>query len=277
MSEIAPVILAVLLWWFGTGLVLALDSLPQRTFRWSMLAATVLLVAALYGLFLTASDPTPRGAYLAFTFGLIVWAWLELGFLTGTVTGPRKSPCPAGCSGPAHFGHAVQAILYHELAIILAAGAIAALTWNAPNRVGLATFAILWVMRQSAKLNLHFGVPNLSDGLLPEHLAYLKSFFRRRPMNLLFPVSITAATTLTAMLVQRALDAPPGSFEWTAYALLAALSGLAVLEHWLLVLPLPVEALWAWGTSRRESRSRPSARDHAPLESAAVRSAGDLS
>ena len=278
MAEFAiPLLVAVFVWWFGTGLVLLLDGLPRQTFRWSMLGATLVLALAVYGIVATRADATPLGAYVAFTCGVLIWGWVELAFLTGLVTGPRKTGCEPHCGGLAHFGHAIQAILYHELAILLAGAVIFALTTGQPNRVGFGTFAILWVMRQSAKLNMFFGVPNLSESLLPAHLAHLTSYFRRRPMNLLFPVSITGATALTAMLVERAFDAAPGTYEFTAHALLATLSGLAVIEHWLLVLPLPVEALWAWGTRKRAAPSRRAAHDHAPLESAAVRSAGDLS
>ena len=37
-----PVLYALFVWWFSTGLILYLDGLPRRTFRWSMLGATVL-------------------------------------------------------------------------------------------------------------------------------------------------------------------------------------------------------------------------------------------
>jgi putative photosynthetic complex assembly protein 2 len=43
-----PVLYALFLWWFSTGLILYLDGLPRRSFRWSMLVATGLLGAALY-------------------------------------------------------------------------------------------------------------------------------------------------------------------------------------------------------------------------------------
>ena len=39
---------------------------------------------------------------------------------------------------------------------------------------------------------MFLGVPNLTEEFLPEHLHYLKSFLSRKPMNLLFPVSVTA-------------------------------------------------------------------------------------
>ena len=40
-----PALHGLLIWWFSTGLILFLDGLPKRTFRWSMAAATVLLIA----------------------------------------------------------------------------------------------------------------------------------------------------------------------------------------------------------------------------------------
>ncbi|MCX7891302.1 MAG: putative photosynthetic complex assembly protein PuhE [Burkholderiales bacterium] len=250
-----PVAYALFVWWFATGLVLLLDGLPRRTYRWSMLGATALLGAALYGLAATAADATVAGAYVAFTCGVLVWAWQEVAFLTGFLAGPRRTACPRGCDGWRHFGHAIQAILYHELAILAAAAAVVALTWGAPNQVGAWTFLILWVMRQSAKLNLFLGVRNLGLEFLPDHLAYLASFFRQRPMNLLFPVSVTAATWVLALMAERALAPSATPFEVAGLALCGALLGLAILEHWFLVLPLPVAALWQWGLKSRASRT----------------------
>jgi putative photosynthetic complex assembly protein 2 len=49
-DHILPVLYTLFLWWFSTGLIVWLDGLPQRTFRWSLGAATLLATAALYGL-----------------------------------------------------------------------------------------------------------------------------------------------------------------------------------------------------------------------------------
>ena len=62
--------------------------------------------------------------------------------------------------------------LYHELAIIGSAIAIVALTWHQPNQIGMWTFMVLWWMHQSAKLNVFFGVRNLNEEFLPEHLTF---------------------------------------------------------------------------------------------------------
>lgn len=261
--ELGPVTVAavavgfvVVLWWASTGLVLYLDGLPRRTFRWSLGAATVLAAAALAGLADTRDDTTISGAGIAFVSALAVWGWNELAFLTGAITGPNRRACPPGLAGWRHFAAATGSILWHELAIAASALAVFAATSGGDNRVGLWAFLILWVMRLSTKLNVFLGVPNLSEEFLPDHLKYLASFFRRRPMNLLFPVSVTATTGLFIALAAEALAATD-PHAVTAATLLAALTGLALLEHWFLVLPIPAMELWRWGLKSRSARADP--------------------
>jgi putative photosynthetic complex assembly protein 2 len=205
---------------------------------------------------LRAADPSVGGAYTAFSCAILVWGWLEMAFLMGYITGPRKSACATPCSGWRHFLHASQAVIYNELATALATGAVYFMSLGMPNRLALWTILILWTMRISAKLNLFFGVPNLGEGFLPAHLQYLKSFFRKRAMNFLFPLSITASTVALALLIERYASAD-GDFQSVSYALSASLLSLAVLEHWFMVLPLPSERLWAWALrAERPARRR---------------------
>jgi len=246
MSEFAvPAGYAVLVWWFTTGIILFLDGLPQRTFRWSMGAATVVLIVAGYVLRSSCTDMSPNGAYIAFSCAILVWGWLEMSFLMGFITGPRRHSCADRCSGWGHFLHATQAIIYNELATLLVAVVILAATWQAPNRYALWTYLVLWGMRLSAKLNLFLGVPNIGDKFLPAHLQYLKSFFKKRPMNFLFPLSISASTIVLTLLSQKYL-ATDDAFKATGYALIISLLALAVIEHWFMVLPLPSEKMWQW-------------------------------
>ena len=112
-------------------------------------------------------------------------------------------------------------------------------------------------MRLSAKLNLFLGVPFLNDDLLPERLGHLKSYFLRRPMNAFFPVAVTASTILATLLAAQALQAKT-EFGATAFLLLATLVALAVLEHWFMVVPVPVRAIWEWSMgSRPDAQARP--------------------
>lgn len=253
MSAIAlPVLVALLAWWLATGAILFLDGLPRSTYRHSLAAASILALVALAGLFITRDDATVAGAYAAFAGGLMIWAWQEMAFLMGFVTGPRKHACAPGCRGWRHFLHGVHALLHHELALLAGGALVIALTWGGANPVGLWTYVALWVMRQSAKLNLFLGVRNLGESLLPEHLHYLKGYFRRRAMNPLLPVSVLLSGGLAVLLTVTALAPEATPFQVTAQLLLAALLALAAIEHLFLVLPVPLDALWQWAMRARQ-------------------------
>jgi putative photosynthetic complex assembly protein 2 len=249
-----PILFALFVWWFSTGAIIFLDNLPRKTFRYSMIGATLVFAASAYGLAASSGDVSLRGAYVAFTFGMFAWGWQEISFYMGFVTGPRKQACPEGCSGWAHFGHAIQTSLWHELAIIGSAAIIVALTWGQPNQIGTWTFMVLWWMHQSAKLNVFLGVRNLNEEFLPEHLGFLKGFLTKKPMNLLFPISVTVSTVICVYLVQAARAPGATAFAASGFTFLATMMGLAILEHWFLVLPLPAAKLWHWGLRSRAVR-----------------------
>lgn len=248
MSEIGlPLLVAIFVWWLSTGVILYLDGLGRSSFRWSMAGASLLSVVAFWGLYVTSTWDTPSGAYLAFLAALMIWGWNEMAFLMGYLSGPRRTPCPPDSNGFQRFKHASETIMDHELGILASAVLIGVVTWDAPNQFGLWTFAILWIMRLSTKINIFLGAPNIPDEFLPAHLSYLASYFRRRPMNGLFPIAITSATLFTAFLVHMAIGAEAASLQRTGYVLLTTLMALAVLEHWLLYVPLSATRLWGWG------------------------------
>lgn len=254
---ILPVLFVLLAWWGSTGLIFWLDGLPRRTFRWSMLGATVVLVVAFLGLAELRDDTTTSGAYLGFACGLGAWAWHEMAFLMGVLSGPRRLPCSPDARGLARFVEAVQAVLWHEIGILATAAAMVLVTMNAPNQVGTWIFVVLAGMRLSTKLNLFLGVRNRNEELLPLHLRYVGSYFGRQPLNALFPVSVTIATLLSAAVIQRLLAPGIDDFGRSACSLLATLLVLATLEHWFLVLPLPVNELWRWGLGSRGREAAP--------------------
>jgi len=253
----------LVVWWGSTGLIIYLDGLRRETFRWTMLGATTLLLVALFGLHALSRQADAAGAWLGFVCGLLCWAWIEIAFLTGLVTGPNRTPCPPGTRGWPRLRAALGAILWHELAIVAMAGAILAVSWGGSNQVGLWTFLAFLVMRQSAKLNVYLGVRNLSEAFLPDHLRYLESFFARRRMNLLFPVSVLAGLGACALLVAAAFDPAATRHEAIGYTLLASLVALGLLEHVFMVLPIPADGLWRWSLNSRAAREqapqRPSA------------------
>jgi putative photosynthetic complex assembly protein 2 len=257
VTYVLPILFALFVWWFSTGAIIYLDGLPVRTFKWSMIGATAAFAVALYGLSVSSADTTVQGAYLAFASALVAWGWHEISFYMGYVTGPRRHACSEGCSGWTHLGHALQVSLWHELAIIVSFAIVAALTWGQANEIGLWTFVILWWMHESARLNVVLGVRNVNAHFLPPHLGYLKSFLNQKPMNLLFPVSVTVSTVICAVLAtEAALTADP--FKQAGYTFLATMMTLAILEHWFLVLPVPAEAMWNWSMKSRQTARQPS-------------------
>lgn len=260
MAAVAgPILYALLLWWFSTGAILFLDGLPRSTHRWSMLAATVLLLPAVAALVLAGQMPSVAGAYLGFTAALLIWGWIEMSFLMGFVTGPRRSACPTDARGWRRFGCAIEAIAHHEL---LLAAALTAVFWvglPAENPIGAWTFLALWLMRLSTKLNIFLGVRNLNEGWLPDHLSYLASYFSYRRMNPLFPFSIAASMLAVWWVFGAAIGAEPGTMEAAGFLLVGTLLALGLLEHCFLLLPITLDGLFRWGF-----RSRPAAGRQAP-------------
>lgn len=243
---ISAILYSAFVWWFSTGVIFYLNKRPSSTFRWSLLGGTIVLFAALYGLWISAGQETVIAAYTAFTCGLIIWGWHTMTYYMGIITGPRREPCPQNCRPHERFFYAFATGLYHELAIVVTVVLIAWLTWDQPNQFGLWTFLLLWGMHVSAKLNVFLGIRNLNVEFIPDRLEYLTSYFRQKPMNLLFPFSITAGTVLTTLLIQQALLPELGASITIGFVLLATLSALAVIEHWFMILPIPAEALWRW-------------------------------
>jgi putative photosynthetic complex assembly protein 2 len=241
-----PTVFVLLAWWFSTGAILYLDQLPAKTYTISMSGATALAIGALMMLAVSSHSATAANAYIGFSAALIIWGWQEMAFLMGFITGSRKSPCPPDATEMQKFLYATETILYHELALVISVLVLFAATWAQPNQIGAYTFFILWVMRLSAKLNLFFGVRNRYESFLPAHMIYLKTYFGQRSINLLFPVVVTASSVIAFVLWQDALAPGASGFEHAGYSLLATLLTLAVLEHWFLIIPLPVEKMWKW-------------------------------
>ncbi len=263
MDIATAALFAIFIWWFTTGAILYVDGLPTRTFDTTMASATVLLVPVLIGFGQTAGMATVEGAYYAFLCGLLCWAWQEIALYTGYLTGPCKTPAEPGLKGWPRFYKATLAILYHEIAILVMGVALIFMAWDAPNQIGLWTYLVLWIMRLSAKLNIFLGVRNPAAEFLPDHVAYLQSYFGTAPMNLLFPVSVTLSTIATVWIFHGAFAANATEFQLVGLTLIATLMALAVLEHWFLVIPLPATQLWAWGLASRTPHDNAAAASHA--------------
>jgi putative photosynthetic complex assembly protein 2 len=179
------------------------------------------------------------------------------------VTGPSREHCPANCTGWQKFRLAFRAILYHELALLASGLAIVAVTWQSANQIGALTFLVLWTMRLSSKLNLFLGVESLNTEFLPQHLAFIGSFFTKARMNGLFPISITASTATVVLLMAHAWRADTSAYESIGFTLLGTLLALAVLVH---VPPPSCRGALVMGSSIATPRDSP------PLKAARARS-----
>ena len=255
MNVVAPAIVyALFVWWFSTGLVLLLVLRRRAIVRAGLVGGALLLPVCLYVLAKSSAQSDVWGAYVAFTAAILLWGTQEIAFLAGTLTGPRPLPCPAGVTGVTRVRYAVMSILYHEVALAACGLAVFAVDRGGPNQVGTLTFAVLWVMRVSAKLNLFLGVPVLNDGFMPAPIAYARSYFRRGPVNGFMPVAMLAAVIATYVMIAAALDPGAGPTGEAGGILVASLLVLAIVEHVFMVVPLPIERLWAWSTRRWSTR-----------------------
>lgn len=271
---LAPALAIIVAWWASTAMLLVLVGRSKRARRTTLLVLSVGASAALAASWALRSDESVLGAYAGVAAGLVIWAWHEFSFLGGFVTGPRRIACPEDASGWRRFRYGAAALAHHEVALGATLAGLLLISAGAANQAALWTFALLFGMRLSAKLNLFLGVAHVGAALLPSHLAYIASYFRRAPMNPLMPVSLLAGAALTAHLLQAAqIAATPGAAVQAA--LLAALAALAVLEHALMVAPAGPggggwdDTLWRWALKARAASelSASSTNDEHPSDS----------
>ena len=237
--------MVTLLWFVSTGLVAAINHRLRQSFGRALIIAGICAFSGLGMLVLTAHSTAVWATYVSFVGGLLIWSWHEISFLTGAVTGSHRDECPLEAKGWQRFSLATMALIHHEIALAMTAGLLLSLASVTVNPTGAYTFALLLIFRLSSKLNIYWGVPNMSDELLPAHLAYLKSYFgprRLRPMLVVTTLLIVALAGYFALEAMRADQAN----ETVQAGLLCCLCLLAALEHLFLAIPFRDSALWGW-------------------------------
>ena len=114
MSALA-IALTVALWWGSTGLIALLVRRGPRHFPALLAVASVVAVLGLAVLVVLRDATDAAGAFAAFCAALALWAWIEITFLTGAITGPvRALPPGMPRRGWRHALAAFTAILWHE-------------------------------------------------------------------------------------------------------------------------------------------------------------------
>lgn len=249
MTFWTPALIALFAWWFSTGAILwvvkSADNAGLAARKRAVWAGLPILCLGVAGFWITRETLTPLAVYGAFLSALAIWGWIELAFLVGIITGPNRTALPEGKPEWERFIRAWGTIAYHEMLLAGACISLFLIAWNSTNTFGMWTFGALFFARVSAKLNLFLGVPKINIEFLPRALAHLPSHFRRRALNWLFPVSITLLTFAVACWLERFYAAESAGTA-TGFALLSAITGLALFEHWMMVLPIPDEKLWRW-------------------------------
>ncbi len=259
MEYAAPILFALGTWWLSTVLMMWRSQRASPGCRGTMAFMTLLALAGLVATVWTRNWTGVAGAYLGFLSGIAVWAWHEMSYFLGVVTGPRARACPPDVPATRRLSLGIQASLWHELAIVATAALLALLTWGAANTTALLTFTVLWLMRWSAKLNIFLGVRNLHQEFWPDHLRYLGSYVHTARMNALFPVSMALAALALAWLLRQALAAPAMSLEQAGGLLVGTLLALAMLEHLLMFLRVPDAVLWRLATGEPVTEDTPGA------------------
>ena len=247
-SVAAAAVFAMVCWWFGTGAILWLVRRPAASFRVSIGVCTVLLALSLWATDLSMQAQTVGNAYLGFASVILMWAWHEVVFLTGWITGPRRVPLQIGARGWTRFKQSTQVVIWHELALLVNFCALLWLQQGQPSHVALCTFAVLWCMRFSAKMNLFLGVPQVGEQYLPKHLAYLGSYFKKSRLSPFYYLSVGTAIAVWMGIVWEVLSGRV--VVSTGWVLLASLLGLAIVEHIIMAFPTPMQKLWGWAMSR---------------------------
>lgn len=257
MTLLLPIIVVIAMWWFSTGAVLWLATRSGGHPNLRMLFMTLLGMGGIIGVSVSSFGPpelqNPTMAYVGFLSALAVWAMVEFTFLTGMLTGPRSSPCPDDVSETERFRLAFNTVSHHEYALFGALVSIGLISLPGGHLTAFATFALLWLMRLSAKLTLFSGAPQFSLDMMPRKIAHMQSYFRSDRIGLFFWLSMMVSTfVFLAALMLHTYDLVPKQYSVTA-VMLTTLLGLGVLEHWFMVLPIADGALWQWALPVQKS------------------------
>lgn len=247
---------ALFAWWFSTGIILlavrradqAGGMAPSLVVLWGLPFLALGLVMA----WTVQAQTGLIGIYQGFIAALCIWGWIELAFLGGVICGPNRAAWDGRGS---RVWAAWRVVAWHECALLAALTYLVWLSIGADNAMAALTFGTLWIARVLAKLNLFLGVPGINLEAVPSRLAHIPSYFRQGDPSWLFPISIMILGTITAMwIAQTANSVGP---QAAGSALLAALTGLALFEHWMMLLPLADTKLWRWLVPARETRTEP--------------------
>jgi putative photosynthetic complex assembly protein 2 len=245
-------VIAITSWWLLTGVALIAVHQPQHRRRAIFVFVSLVMMATWYVIPSNVGDNSPLASAVGFLLGLLIWAWLEISYLLGFVTGPNNKPCPDGASGWQRFIGGLGTTLYHELAVLMMVALLGWISYDSMNTTAINTLIVLWLMRWSAKLNLFFGVRHFNKEWLPNHLGYLFGYIKIERASWFLPFTTLLGIVATVGLYQLAYGATSLSQQMSFY-LVGALMLLATIEHLFLLFPFQEEVLWRWASTESDS------------------------
>lgn len=243
MTSGLGIALTLLAWWVGTGAVFLAAAGGPRMRRASFGVATLMMGVALAFVPALSLRHDLGGILLALLAGFTVWAWVELSFYTGYVTGPSRAIPAPGASLAVRFQHAFRACLWHELAIPSLGVVLWLLGASGGHLWSLWIFLTFWVLHEAARINVLVGVPHPFAELLPEHLDHLKPYLEPRAAG--WALGLTLVAHGFALIILGAFSVmAAGSASVLGWVAVTALVALGLIEHVVLLLPIPLERLW---------------------------------
>ncbi len=233
---------SIVFWWLSTAAIIYFNFQPAyRATVFS--AALILMLGAIYMLYTHRQSETVMGAFITFTAGSIIWAFVEVSFYTGYIVGPQVRPIFTVGPSVIGFFKAIHRSLYHEGLVLGLVVLMLLLSIGAKNKFGVYTFLMYWFMHQSAKLNIFLGVANTGREFVPDTVADMTQYMTIAHMNWLFPFSITFCTLLVTKLLKKTGEEQEPAWRRVGFSIIGTMALMALLEHWLLVLPLN-QSLW---------------------------------
>jgi putative photosynthetic complex assembly protein 2 len=224
--------LVLLYWWLATGLTF----LMQRDPVTRLLGVGVSTALSGYGWWLVVQsrdEATPRSALRAFLGAALLWAWPATLLYSGLPAGPADAgtmPLPFETSSLEMALAAVRATIVNDVIGVGVMAVLFAITHRTANRMALWSYLAFWLVLQSAKINIFFGVAHAGGEFLPVHLRYLERFFGPAENSPLLGATIVALAVIAALLGWRAVATRLG-YVRHSLALLVSLLVLAIVEH----------------------------------------------
>jgi putative photosynthetic complex assembly protein 2 len=226
------VAVAVGLWWFFTGLILAL----QRN-AWTRLGAWCIATALAWWstrvIHQLRNETTPSSARRTFVAVTLIWTWVQVGLYGGWIVGPGGS-APGDVGNAATLAvYAIRSLAWHELTCVALLLALWWMVRRTQNRLAFHAMLTYWSVLQVAKLMIFLGVANPGARFLPEHLEFLLSYYGPPVNSPWLFVSVFAALGASLVVGFRGWLAPT-AFLRQSRALVAVVLVLAVVEYALL-------------------------------------------